>query len=144
MDLRGHRVRSHRADGVTTIEIKAGYGLDYDGERKMLQVARDLGAAFRDIGKILFVRPFMDQRIGDKNDPAFVDHSRNANRARGGRGIENMVDQFEHMGRLAGRAGYESITMAMCQHQRAKHMAIPRGKSMNILPVKAFTLKSRI
>jgi imidazolonepropionase len=32
-------------EGVTTIEIKSGYGLDLDSERKMLRVARQLGAA---------------------------------------------------------------------------------------------------
>ena len=31
------------AEGVTTIEIKSGYGLDLDTERKMLRVARQLG-----------------------------------------------------------------------------------------------------
>jgi imidazolonepropionase len=35
------------ADGVTTIEIKSGYGLDRDSELKMLRVARRLGAARR-------------------------------------------------------------------------------------------------
>ena len=30
-------------DGVTTLEIKSGYGLDLDNERKMLRVARQLG-----------------------------------------------------------------------------------------------------
>ncbi|KFN41572.1 imidazolonepropionase [Arenimonas metalli] len=37
------RARALRADGVTTLEIKSGYGLDFDNERKMLQVARDVG-----------------------------------------------------------------------------------------------------
>ena len=32
------------AEGVTTVEIKSGYGLDLDTERKMLSVARKLGA----------------------------------------------------------------------------------------------------
>jgi imidazolonepropionase len=32
-------------EGVTTVEIKSGYGLDLDTERKMLRVARQLGAA---------------------------------------------------------------------------------------------------
>ncbi len=32
-----------RDDGVATIEIKSGYGLDLDNERKMLRVARRLG-----------------------------------------------------------------------------------------------------
>jgi imidazolonepropionase len=37
------RARALRADGVTTIEIKSGYGLDLDSERKMLRVARRIG-----------------------------------------------------------------------------------------------------
>lgn len=32
-------------EGVTTVEIKSGYGLDLGTERKMLRVARELGAA---------------------------------------------------------------------------------------------------
>ena len=36
------------AEGVTTVEIKSGYGLDRDNERKTLRVARRLGAA-RDV-----------------------------------------------------------------------------------------------
>lgn len=39
------RLRALIADGVTTVEIKSGYGLDFDNERKMLRVARRLGAA---------------------------------------------------------------------------------------------------
>ena len=34
------RVRALINDGVTTLEIKSGYGLDLDNERKMLRVAR--------------------------------------------------------------------------------------------------------
>jgi imidazolonepropionase len=37
------RLRSLRADGVTTVEIKSGYGLDFQNERKMLRVARRVG-----------------------------------------------------------------------------------------------------
>jgi len=39
------RLRRLLADGVTTVEIKSGYGLDLAGERKMLRVARRLGAS---------------------------------------------------------------------------------------------------
>ncbi len=39
------RARALSADGVTTLEIKSGYGLDFDNERKMLRVARRLGDA---------------------------------------------------------------------------------------------------
>jgi imidazolonepropionase len=38
-----HRLDSLLAEGVTTVEIKSGYGLDIETEIKMLQVARKLG-----------------------------------------------------------------------------------------------------
>lgn len=37
------RARALLRDGVTTVEIKSGYGLDLDNERKMLRVARRVG-----------------------------------------------------------------------------------------------------
>ena len=37
------RARSLMADGVTTLEIKSGYGLELDAERRMLRVARRIG-----------------------------------------------------------------------------------------------------
>jgi imidazolonepropionase len=37
------RARALLADGVTTLEIKSGYGLDLDSETKMLRVARRVG-----------------------------------------------------------------------------------------------------
>jgi imidazolonepropionase len=37
------RARALLADGVTTLEIKSGYGLELDTERRMLQVARRIG-----------------------------------------------------------------------------------------------------
>lgn len=39
------RAKALLADGVTTLEIKSGYGLTLDDERKMLRVARQVGAA---------------------------------------------------------------------------------------------------
>ena len=39
------RLRALAAEGVATIEIKSGYGLDIESELKMLAVARQLGAA---------------------------------------------------------------------------------------------------
>ncbi|HYZ99513.1 MAG TPA: imidazolonepropionase [Acidimicrobiales bacterium] len=38
-----HRARQLLADGVTTVEIKSGYGLDLDTERRMLRAARRVG-----------------------------------------------------------------------------------------------------
>ena len=40
------RLKSLMADGITTIEIKSGYGLDEANELKMLRVARRLGDEF--------------------------------------------------------------------------------------------------
>jgi imidazolonepropionase len=37
------RLKCLMAEGVTTIEIKSGYGLELAAERRMLEVARDLG-----------------------------------------------------------------------------------------------------
>jgi imidazolonepropionase len=37
------RARALLCDGATTLEIKSGYGLDFDNERKMLRVARRVG-----------------------------------------------------------------------------------------------------
>jgi imidazolonepropionase len=39
-----HRLRALMAEGVTTVEIKSGYGLDLENELKLLWVARQLGA----------------------------------------------------------------------------------------------------
>ena len=37
------RILAMRAEGVTTVEVKSGYGLDLENELKMLRVARRLG-----------------------------------------------------------------------------------------------------
>jgi imidazolonepropionase len=39
------RLRSLQQEGVTTVEIKSGYGLDLESEARMLRVARALGKA---------------------------------------------------------------------------------------------------
>ena len=40
----GPRLRSLLQEGVTTVEIKSGYGLDFEAERRMLLAARELEA----------------------------------------------------------------------------------------------------
>lgn len=45
-DASARRLRALMRHGVTTVEIKSGYGLSLDAERKCLQVARRLGEAF--------------------------------------------------------------------------------------------------
>lgn len=42
----GARLASLRAEGVTTVEVKSGYGLDLESELKCLRVARRLGVTF--------------------------------------------------------------------------------------------------
>ncbi|HZB92378.1 MAG TPA: imidazolonepropionase [Stellaceae bacterium] len=58
------------AEGVTTVEIKSGYGLDLDSEAKMLRVARRLGAALPVTVRTSFLGahalpPEFDGRQGD-------------------------------------------------------------------------------
>jgi imidazolonepropionase len=38
------RLKPLMAEGVTTIEIKSGYGLEFEAERRLLEVARSLGS----------------------------------------------------------------------------------------------------
>jgi imidazolonepropionase len=40
------RLKALLAEGVTAVEVKSGYGLNLDDERKMLRVARRLGESF--------------------------------------------------------------------------------------------------
>jgi imidazolonepropionase len=46
LDQSARRLECLLAEGVTAIEIKSGYGLDYANERKMLRVATQLGAKY--------------------------------------------------------------------------------------------------
>jgi imidazolonepropionase len=49
------RLDALMAEGVTAIEIKSGYGLDLEAERKMLRVARRLGEARNVVVKTTFL-----------------------------------------------------------------------------------------
>ncbi|NCW46310.1 MAG: imidazolonepropionase, partial [Gemmatimonadaceae bacterium] len=44
-DSARHRARALMSEGVTTIEIKSGYGLSHEAEERCLRVARSLGQA---------------------------------------------------------------------------------------------------
>ncbi len=46
LESAARRLKALLAEGVTTIEIKSGYGLDIENEMKMLRVARRLGEMF--------------------------------------------------------------------------------------------------
>lgn len=45
LETAGARLRTLAAEGVTTVEVKSGYGLDQNTELRMLRVARELGTA---------------------------------------------------------------------------------------------------
>ncbi|HSA82738.1 MAG TPA: imidazolonepropionase, partial [Geminicoccaceae bacterium] len=64
------RLDALRADGVTTVEIKSGYGLDRDTEIRMLEVARTLGrepgieVRTSYLGAHALPREYADDRVG--------------------------------------------------------------------------------
>lgn len=51
------RLEALRASGTTTIEVKSGYGMDFDAERRMLQAVRALQAEFGLIPTLLIHVP---------------------------------------------------------------------------------------
>ncbi|GHF31456.1 imidazolonepropionase [Deinococcus metalli] len=51
------RLEALRASGATTIEVKSGYGLDFDAERRMLLAIRDLQAEFSLVPTLLIHVP---------------------------------------------------------------------------------------
>lgn len=95
------------------------------------KVTRHTGGAPGDIGKILFIRPFVHKRIQDQSDPPFMQECRYPGPAMIGIGIKNMVDQFKHMRRFACGASHKVITMPMRKHQGREHMSITGGKTGN-------------
>jgi imidazolonepropionase len=68
------RLRRLREDGVTTVEIKSGYGLTLADELKMLRVARALGAreGVRVRTTLLAAHAVPPEFVGDAD--AYVDH----------------------------------------------------------------------
>jgi imidazolonepropionase len=61
------------AEGVTTLEVKSGYGLDLDNEVKLLRVARSLGEAraIRLVTTFLGAHALPPEAAGDRD--AFID-----------------------------------------------------------------------
>lgn len=68
------RILALRAEGVTTVEIKSGYGLDLPNELKMLRVARQLGVESRIRVKTTFLGAHAIPPEYKGNGPAYVDH----------------------------------------------------------------------
>lgn len=59
--LTSMRLERHRRQGVTTCEIKSGYGLDVDTELRMLQVIRDVGGVSTCLAAHVLPREFDSQ-----------------------------------------------------------------------------------
>jgi imidazolonepropionase len=89
------RIAALMAEGVTTLEIKSGYGLDLDTEARMLRVARRLGGALPITVRTSFlgahaVAPEYQERSADYID--FVCHE--VLPAIHGEGLADAVDCF--------------------------------------------------
>jgi imidazolonepropionase len=115
------RIADLRAEGVTTIEIKSGYGLDRDCEMKMLRIARRLGVALPITVKTSFLGAHAlpaeyDGRAGDYID--FV--CRQVMPAVLGEGLADAVDGF-----------CETIGFTLAETEQVFHAARDLG-----LPVK--------
>ena len=68
------RVKSLARDGVTTIEIKSGYGLDYINERKMLRVIRQIGQYLPiTVKSTCLAAHALPPEYADQSD-AYIDH----------------------------------------------------------------------
>ena len=109
------------AEGVTTIEIKSGYGLSLDAELKMLRAARQLGEARRVTVKtsLLSAHALPPEFAGDPD--GYIDHVCNAIiPAAAQAGLADAVDGF-----------CESIGFTTAQIERMFQAATANG-----LPVK--------
>lgn len=82
------------AEGVTTIEVKSGYGLSLDDEMKMLRAARGLGALreVRVITTFLGAHAVPPEYAGDAD--AYVDSVCNAMIPAAAAGLADAVDAF--------------------------------------------------
>jgi imidazolonepropionase len=82
------------ADGVTTVEIKSGYGLDLPTERRLLSAARRLGR-MRDVGvttTFLGAHALPPEAMGDKD--AYIDEVVAMLPVLAGEGLVDAVDGF--------------------------------------------------
>ena len=86
----------------------------------------------------------MDQRVGDHHHPALVQDRGHPEGAMGGVGIEDVVDLLHHMGRFPGRPGHHRVAMAMGQHQRREHVAVPRRQPVHVRGVEALPLQALV
>ena len=88
------RLRALMAEGVTTIEIKSGYGLALAHERKCLQVARDLGRKHRiDVRTTFLGAHAVPSEFAGQSD-AYVDSLLPMLRSLHAEGLVDAVDAF--------------------------------------------------
>ncbi len=93
------RAAALRADGVTTLEIKSGYGLDLDNERKMLRVARRIGDELGiDVHTTFLGAHALPENFATRAD-AYIDAVLDWLPRLHGEGLIDAVDAFcEHIG----------------------------------------------
>lgn len=73
-DLAKQRLQSFLDEGVTTVEIKSGYGLDLENEIKMLKVARRLGEELPLDVKTSFLGAHATPPEFDGDNAAYIEH----------------------------------------------------------------------
>jgi len=89
------RALALRADGVTTLEIKSGYGLDTENELKMLRVARRLGREARiDVRTTFLGAHALPPEFAGRADEYIDAVCREMLPAAAGEGLVDAVDAF--------------------------------------------------
>ncbi|WP_109512123.1 imidazolonepropionase [Pseudomonas ovata] len=89
------RVRHLLKEGVTTLEMKSGYGLDLESERKLLQVIRRLGNTLPvTVRSTCLAAHALPPEFADRSD-AYIDHvCQEMLPALAGEGLVDAVDAF--------------------------------------------------
>lgn len=89
------RARALRDDGVTTLEIKSGYGLDLDSELKMLRVARRIGEELGiSVRTTLLAAHALPPEFKDRGDAYIDEVCANILPAAAHAGLADAVDAF--------------------------------------------------
>ncbi|HEY0230367.1 MAG TPA: imidazolonepropionase [Dokdonella sp.] len=89
------RAKALLRDGVTTIEIKSGYGLDLDSELKMLRVARRIGSELGiGVSTTLLAAHALPPEFKDRSDAYIDEICTRILPAAAREGLADMVDAF--------------------------------------------------
>ncbi|MGJ4802256.1 imidazolonepropionase [Luteimonas sp. SDU82] len=112
------RARALRGDGATTLEIKSGYGLDLDGERRMLRAARRVGQSLGVDVRTTFLgaHALPPEYAGRADD--YIDAVCDWLRVLHGEGLVDAVDAF------AERIGF-SATQTRRVFEAARSLGLP-------------------